>query len=415
MIDFNTFALDNGLRVVHSYDPQTAMVILNVLYDTGSRDEAPELTGIAHLFEHLMFGGSVNIPSFDRALEMAGGTNNAATSNDFTYFYDMVPAQNAETPFYLESDRMLALDFSEAPLQVQRHVVIEEFKQTCLNRPYGRTSHHLLSMLYSSHPYRWPVIGITPEHIEKVTLEDVKRWFYSHYAPNNAILSIVGNITLERAKELTEKWFGGIPAQPIAARSLPQDPWLTEEKRQVVYENVPQTLITMGYRMPAYGQRGYFATDAITDILAAGKSARLYQRLVLGSALFTSADASISGFEDSGVLLANARITRDDDASVEQAINMLKEQFVQLAEPGNVTDYELLRSKNRYEATFTIENMQMVKKALTLATAVYHGEDINDNVPRYRSLTCDDIVEAASDIFIEHAPAILITKPAPQP
>lgn len=414
MIDFETFVLENGLRVVHSHDPQTAMVVVNVLYNTGSRDEHPELTGIAHLFEHLMFGGSQNIPSFDAALEMAGGTNNAATGNDFTYFYDIVPAANAETPFWLESDRMLALAFSDKALEVQRHVVIEEFKQTCLNRPYGKMAHELLPMLYSSHPYRWPVIGAEPGHIGRVTQEDVRRWFYSHYAPNNAILSVVGNITADDTRALARKWFGSIPGREIAPRQLPDDPWPTAVRRKDVTDNVPQTMVAIGFRMDAYGSREYFAADAITDILAAGKSSRYFQRLVLNSDLFTSADASISGFEHSGFLLITGRLNADDDASVDRAIDILLAEARQLAEPGNVSEYELQRAKNRYESMFTIENMNIMYKSLNLALAEYHGEDINDNIPRYRSLTTADIASTARRLFIDHSPAILVIKPSHQ-
>lgn len=411
MIDSETFVLDNGLRVVHSHDPQTAMVVVTVLYNTGSRDEHPEQTGIAHLFEHLMFGGSQNIPSFDSAIEMAGGSDNAATSNDFTYFYDIVPAANAETPFWLESDRMLALAFSDKALEVQRHVVVEEFKQTSLNRPYGKTAHELLPMLYTSHPYRWPVIGVKPEHIEKVEQDDVRHWFHTHYAPNNAILSVVGNITLEETRSLTQKWFGPIPRREIAPRQLPDDPWLTQTRRRDVSDNVPQTLVSIAYRMDAYGLRGYFSADAITDILAAGKSSRFFQRLVLDSDLFTSADASISGFEHSGFLLLSARINSDDDAAIDRAIDMLLSEARQIAEPGNVSEYELQRAKNRYESVFTIENMNMVNKSINLALAEYHGENINENIPRYRSLTTDDIARTAHRIFIDHAPAILVIRP----
>ncbi len=413
MIESETFQLDNGLRVVYSNDPQTAMVAINVLYNTGSRDERSDLTGIAHLFEHLMFGGSVNIPSHDAELEKAGGTNNAATGADFTYFYDIVPAQNVETPFWLESDRMLALAFSDKALEVQRNVVIEEFKQTCLNRPYGKTMHNMLPLLYDRHPYRWPVIGIKPEHIAKVTQDDVRSWFYSHYAPNNAILSVVGNVSLDKVKELAHKWFGSIPRRDIPQRNLPDDPWLTEEKRVVVYDNVPQTIISIAFRMDPYGERQYFAADAITDILAAGKSSRFIQRLVLGSDLFTFADATITGYEHSGFLMVNGRVTSDTDDNIAKAIDMLLYEVRQLAEDGNVTEYELQRSKNRYESVFTFENMNIINKAFNLAMATYHNEDINDNVPRYRQLTIHDIQTAARRLFIDHAPAILVTRKNP--
>ncbi len=414
MIPYSTFTLNNGLRVVHSYDPESAMVVLNTLYDTGARDEAPTLTGIAHLFEHLMFGGSVNVPSFDRQMELAGGHNNAATGNDFTIFYEIMPAQNAEMAFYLESDRMLQLAFSQRGLEVQQHVVVEEFKEVFLNRPYGRLMHHLRPMLYKDHPYRWPVIGIKPEHVEKVTLEDVRKWFYSHYAPNNAILAVVGNITLERTRELCEKWYGSIPARQVEARKLTDDPWPTLLEREVVYDNVPQPMIAIGFRMDEYGTKGFFAADAITDILAAGQSSRFFQRLVMGTDLFTSAEASITGAVHSGMLILTALISRDDDESIEQAQDMLLAQVKQLAEEGNVSEYELERTKNRYESTFTFDNVALLNRAHNLAQALYHGEDINENVPRYRSLTLEEIASTARSLFIDHAPAIVILRPTPE-
>lgn len=411
MIPYSTFNLNNGLRVVHSYDPESAMVVLNTLYDTGARDEMPTLTGVAHLFEHLMFGGSVNVPSFDRHMELAGGRTNAATGNDFTVFYEVVPAQNAETAFYLESDRMLQLAFSQKGLEVQQHVVVEEFKEVCLNRPYGTLMHHMRPLLYKEHPYRWPVIGIDPEHVERVTLEDVRKWFYSHYAPNNATLAVVGNITLERTRELAEKWYGSIPNRHVEARKLVDDSWPTIAQREVVYDNVPQTMVAIGFRMDEYGTKGYFAADAITDILAAGQSSRFFQRLVMGTDLFTLAEASITGAEHSGFVILMGMITRDDDESIEQAQEMLLAQARQLAEEGNVSDYELERTKNRYESTFTFDNVALLSRAQNLAQAVYHGEDINDIVPRYRSLTLEDIASTAKDIFVDHAPATVIYRP----
>lgn len=411
MIHYDTFTLDNGLRVVHCHDPQTAMVVVDLLYDTGSRDESPELTGMAHLFEHLMFGGSVNVPEFDRLLEKAGGSNNAATSNDFTYFYDIVPAQNAEMAFYLESDRMLSLAFNPHSLEVQRNVVIEEFKQTTLNRPYGRSAHHLLPMLFGSHPYSWPVIGREPAHIERVAMENVKEWFYTHYAPNNAILAVVGRISLEETKRLTQKWFGDIPRRPVKERSLEDTPWLLQPVRKVVTDIVPQTALTMAWRMDAYGEPGYLEADAITDILSAGTSSRFYRRLVRGNDLITAADASIAGLEHQGMLMASVRLDRGDDTAVDEAIAIVENEVRQLAEPGNVTEYELQRTKNRHESTSTFDNMNLINLAQNLARAVYHGEDINRQEAAYRALTCEGIAATARRLFIDHAPAILITQP----
>ncbi|MCM1452372.1 MAG: insulinase family protein [Clostridium sp.] len=411
MIPFSTFTLANGLRVVHSCDPQSAMCAVVVMYDTGGRDESPELTGIAHLFEHLMFGGSAHVPDFDTQLELAGGNSNAATGSDFTIFYDQLPAQNVETALWLESDRMQALAFSDKALDVQKQVVIEEFKEVCLNRPYGRVSHALLPLIYDKHPYSWPVIGKEPEHIAKVKQDDARAWHKAHYAPNNAILCVVGNLSLERIKELSEKWFGPIPRRETPARHLSQDPWLKEERRAIIYDKAPQTDITIAYRMDAYSTKRYFAADAITDILSAGKSSRLYQQLVVGTDLFTMADASISGSEESGFLLLKGILSKEGEEAEERAIAMLKGQARALAEEGNVTPYELERTKNRYESTFTMENVGLIWRAQNLALATFHGEDINSVVPRYKAISAQDIAQTAKEIFIEHEPGIVICRP----
>lgn len=412
---YDTFVLDNGLRIVHSHNPQTAMAVLNLLYDVGARDEDPCHTGMAHLFEHLMFGGSVNVPSFDSALERAGGKNNAATSNDFTFFYDVVPAQNIETAFYLESDRMLSLAFSDKALEVQRQVVVEEFKQVCLNRPYGDLMHKLRPMLFGEHPYSWPVIGKMPEHIEQVTQDDARRWFYSHYAPNNAVMAVTGNVTRERVAELAEKWFGPIPRRDIAKRRLADTPWPAgEPMEQTIYGNVPQPMVSVAYRMAPYGADGYLAADAITDILSAGKSSRLYQRLVMGGGgLFTSADAFISGSQHSGYLMLTAMVADDSAEAIERAKAMLIAEARQLAEPGNVSGYELQRAKNRYASVFTFDNLSLVSLAQTLCQCEYNHEDINAIVPAYQALTIDDIQRTAQNVFVDHAPAIAIYRPTP--
>ena len=413
---YDTFTLDNGLRIVHSYNPQTAMAVLNLLYDVGARDEDPAHTGMAHLFEHLMFGGSVNVPSFDAALERAGGKNNAATSSDFTFFYDVVPAQNIETAFYLESDRMLSLAFSDKALEVQRQVVVEEFKQVCLNRPYGDLMHTLRPMLFGDHPYSWPVIGKIPAHIEQVTQADVRRWFYSHYAPNNAVMAITGNVTVERAAELAEKWFGPIPRREISPRRIADAPWPSgNAAEKTIRGNVPQPMVAVAYRMAPYGARGYLAADAITDVLSAGKSSRLYQRLVMGGGgLFTSADAFISGSQHSGYLMLTAMVAEDTDEAIERAKAMLIGEARQIAEPGNVTEYELERAKNRYESVFTFDNVSLVGLAQTLCQCEYNHEDVNGIVPAYRALALEDLRIAAQDVFIDHAPAIVIYRPEAQ-
>ena len=245
----NRHILDNGLRLVHSQDESTQMVALNILYNVGARDEDPEHTGFAHLFEHLMFGGSVNIPDYDMPLQLAGGENNAWTNNDITNYYLTVPRQNVETGFWLESDRMLSLDFSERSLEVQRGVVMEEFKQRCLNQPYGDIGHLLRPLAYQTHPYQWPTIGKELSHIANATLEEVKAFFFRFYAPNNAILAVTGNISFEEAVALTEKWFGSIPRREVPQRNLPQEQEQTEERRLTVERNVPLDSLFMAYHM----------------------------------------------------------------------------------------------------------------------------------------------------------------------
>ncbi len=387
------------------------MVNLTVLYDTGARDEKRSLTGMAHLFEHLMFGGSVDVPDFDSTLEAAGGSSNAYTSNDFTVFYDLLPAQNVETAFYLESDRMLSLSFSDKALQVQRDVVIEEFKQVCLNRPYGRVMHSLRRLMYPTHPYGWPVIGLTPEHIAGATQADVRDWFYARYSPGNAILAVCGNITVERTRLLSEKWFGPLEPRAVAPRCLQDDPWPVEARTEVITDNVPQTAIFMGYRMDPYGERGYFAADAITDLLSAGKSSRFFRNLVAGTGMFTKADASITGSEHSGMVIICAFPAHEGAEAEAEAIAAIQAQLTGLTCAESITGYELQRAKNRYDANFTYENMALTGLGQNLAMAEYHGEDIGAAGRVYRSLTEEDIACTARRLFVDHAPAIVICRP----
>ncbi|MBR3830658.1 MAG: insulinase family protein [Muribaculaceae bacterium] len=410
MIEYNTFTLSNGLRVVHNYDGATAMVALNVLYNVGARDESPELTGMAHLFEHLMFGGSVNVPEFDSAIENAGGMNNAWTSNDYTNFYDIVPAQNVETAFWVESDRMLSLAFSDKALEVQRHVVIEEFKQTCLNRPYGDMSHYLRAMIYKQHPYRYPVIGKEISHIEKVTQDDVREFFYSHYAPNNAVLAISGRISLDETKRLAQKWFEPIPQREIAPRKYPQEPRQTEARIQEAKGNVPQLAMVKAYRMPGYGMPDYVECDVITDLLASGRSSRFYRNLLMKTGVFTEIDASIIGSDEPGFLMLNSKLTNNDATAIAQADKLMKEEVQRIID-GDVSEYELTRTINRFESNFMFSSMGFMAKAQSLANYVMHNEDINGVVARYRSITTDDISRVAKNIFDENNCSTLIYHP----
>lgn len=410
MIAHTLFTLDNGLRVVHHHVATTAMVAVNVLYNVGARDESPSHTGLAHLFEHLMFGGSVNIPHFDREIERAGGVNNAWTSDDFTNFWDIAPAVNAETLFWLESDRMLSLAFSPESLRVQRDVVIEEFKQVCLNRPYGDLSHVLRSLLYTRHPYRVPTIGLEPAHIASVTPDMVKDFFYTHYAPNNAVLAVSGNITLGETRRLAEKWFGPIPRREIAPRAYAPEPPITSPRSAVVSGRVPQTMVVIAFPMAAYGQPGYIAADLITDILANGHASRMYRGLVMDGTLFSDADASIAGTEEPGYLMLIGRLLRNGPEAEAEALEALRRQTREICR--GVSDHELQRALNRFESNQAFSNMGYLPKATALAMAVMHGEDINETVTRYRATTVADIAATADIIFNPSSEVSVIYRPA---
>lgn len=400
MIEFIRYTLPNGLRVIHNYDPTTVMVAVDVLYNTGARGESRALTGIAHLFEHLMFGGSVNVPAFDVALENAGGENNAWTSNDFTNFFDLLPAANAETAFYLESDRMLGLSFNPESLEVQRSVVIEEFKQQCLNRPYGDLMHGLRSALYSpSHPYSWPVIGLEPDHIARVTDADVRRWFYAHYAPNNAVLAISGNLGYDEGRRLVEKWFGDIPRRDVPLRQLPAPGFPAQNVVREMRGPVPYANVVIAIPMDAYGTHDYRVADCITDLLSAGRSSRFLRNLIAGGdGSIIEADASISGAEGPGFLMMSARPSTDSPEAVEAAASALLAQLAMLGKLGDVTDHELQRTLNRFESTFALSNFDALSKAQNLAMAEMHGENINDTVELQRTVTLHDIARVAADL-----------------
>lgn len=410
MIETTRFELDNGLRFIHNYDGNTAMVAVNVLYDVGARDEDGELTGLAHLFEHLMFGGSVNIPDFDGAIERAGGKNNAWTSNDFTNFYDVVPAQNVETAFWLESDRMLSLAFSDKALEVQRSVVTEEFKQQCLNRPYGDLSHHLRRLCYTTHPYSWPVIGKTPGHIARVTQDDIRQFFFSHYAPNNAIVAVSGNITADDTHRLAGKWFGGIPRRDIVSRRYAPEPQQRAPRHAEATGRVPATDITIAYPMEGYGTKQYYCADLLTDLMANGESSVFYRELLMETGLFNSVDASILGSEEPGMLLLNMRLREEGAAQEERAIAAVTGKVTELIER-DIPQEQLTRAINRMESAMMFNNVSYLAKAQALALCEYHGEDINCMTACYRRLTAADLKEAARMIFTPERANTLIYRP----
>ena len=390
MIQVNRYTLANGLRIVHNEDDSTQMVALNLLYDVGARDEDPSHTGFAHLFEHLMFGGSLHIPDYDTPVQNAGGENNAWTNNDITNYYITLPHQNVETGFWLESDRMFSLDFSPKSLEVQRQVVIEEFKQRNLNQPYGDASHLLRELAYESHPYRWPTIGKEIAHIAQATLEEVKDFFYRFYAPNNAILAVTGHISFEETIRLAEKWFGPIPARNISPRQLPAEKPQTAVRRKTVERKVPVDAIYMAFHMSNRMHPDYYVYDMITDILSNGRSSRFIQSLVQEQKLFTSIDAYISGSLDEGLLHVTGKPV--EGVSLEQAEEAIWKELEKM-KTVPVSEQELEKVKNRYESEQIFNNINYLNVATNLAFFELTGkaEDINEEVGKYRAVTAEQI------------------------
>ena len=398
MLKINRHILANGLRLVHSQDDSTQMVALNILYNVGARDEHPEHTGFAHLFEHLMFGGSVNIPDYDAPLQLAGGENNAWTNNDITNYYLTVPRQNVEIGFWLESDRMLSLDFNERSLEVQRGVVMEEFKQRCLNQPYGDVGHLLRPLAYKEHPYQWPTIGKELSHIANATLDEVKDFFFRFYAPNNAVLAVTGNISFEEAVALTEKWFGTIPRRDVPVRRLPQEPVQTEERRLTVERNVPLDALFMAFHMCERAHPDYYAFDILSDILSNGRSSRLNQRLVQEKQLFSSIDASISGSIDAGLFHISGKPSAG--VSLEEAEAAVREEL-KILQNEAIAAQELEKVKNKFESTQIFGNINYLNVATNLAWFELNGEaeDMEREVERYRAVTAGQLQTVAQVAF----------------
>ncbi len=409
MIQVNRYTLANGLRIVHNEDDSTQMVALNLLYDVGARDEDPSHTGFAHLFEHLMFGGSLHIPDYDTPVQNAGGENNAWTNNDITNYYITLPHQNVETGFWLESDRMLSLDFSPKSLEVQRQVVIEEFKQRNLNQPYGDASHLLRELAYESHPYRWPTIGKEISHIAQATLEEVKDFFFRFYAPNNAILAVTGHISFEETVRLAEKWFGPIPARNISPRQLPAEKPQTAVRRKTVERKVPVDAIYMAFHMSNRMHPDYYVYDMITDILSNGRSSRFIQSLVQEQKLFTSIDAYISGSLDEGLLHVTGKPV--EGVSLEQAEEAIWKELEKM-KTVPVSEQELEKVKNRYESEQIFNNINYLNVATNLAFFELTGkaEDINEEVGKYRAVTAEQIQATSARCFVPENCSILYYK-----
>jgi zinc protease len=407
MVKFNRFTLDNGLRVIVHEDNTTPMAVVNILYDVGSRDENPEQTGFAHLFEHLMFGGSVNIPNYDGPLQQVGGENNAFTSNDITNYYITLPSANLETAFWLESDRMLSLAFSEESLEVQRKVVIEEFKQRYLNQPYGDVWLRLRPMVYKKHPYLWDTIGKNIEHIENAKIEDVKAFFKKHYNPQNAIMVVGGDVKLDQVKELAERWFGPIPAGEKYHRNLPEEPEQHEERRGTVSAKVPLNDVYIALQMPGRREQEFYAVELMSDILSRGNSSRMYRNLVKDKQLFSEVHAYVFGSLDKGMFVLEGKPT--EGVTVEQAEAALWAE-VELLKTQEVPADELTKVQNKTESTMIFSEMSLLDKAMNLAYYELLGdaELLNSETEKFLAVTSAQIKEEANKLFRKDNSSTLI-------
>ena len=398
MINFERFELDNGLKVIVHQDKSTPIVAFNLLYDVGARDEDPSRTGFAHLFEHLMFGGSVNISDYDEVVEKSGGQNNAFTSNDITNYYITLPKDNLEQAFRLESDRMLSLAFTPKSLEVQRQVVIEEFKQNYLNQPYGDIHLLLRPLAYKEHPYQWPTIGKEVSHIEEASMEEVKAFFYKHYAPNNAILVVAGDVEVDEIKAFSEKWFAPIERREVAVRNLPKEPRQEKARTLKVERDVPVDVIYKAFHICARTDNDFYATDLMSDILSRGNSSRLYNRLVKEQKLFSDIDAFIGGELDESLFYFAGKLApgvnmQQAEAGIDVEIEKLRLELV--------GDQELRKVKNKAESAHMFSELNVLNKAMNLATSELMGDAnlANKQIEFYEAVTAENIRAIAQDVF----------------
>jgi zinc protease len=398
MIKFERFQLDNGLRVIVHEDASTPMAIVNMLYDVGARDEDPKKTGFAHLFEHLMFGGSVNIDDFETPLQLAGGENNAFTTNDFTNYYIQLPAENIETAFWLESDRMLSLAFSEKSLEVQRKVVMEEFKEHYINKPYGDVWFRLREMVYTQHPYRWMTIGSELSHIEQARLEDVRNFFFKYYRPVNAILVVAGKVTTQQARELAEKWFGDIPPGEKYVRNLPVEPQQPEARRMEIRADVPIDALYKCYPMAGRTEQGYYVAELITEVLGGGTSSRLHEKLVKEKKLFSQIECYQTGSVDPGLVVVEGKLIKG--VPMEEADKAVEEELEKMRS-APVTEKELTKVKNKTESAIVFEDMSVMNRASSLAIYELLGDAnmMNTELGKYQAVTGIDILDTSRQIF----------------
>lgn len=396
MIKFERYTLKNGLTVILHQDPSTPMAVVNTLYDVGARDESEEKTGFAHLFEHLMFGGSVNIPDFDAPLQNAGGESNAFTSNDITNYYDIVPMVNLETALWLESDRMLSLAFTAKSLEVQRNVVIEEFKQRYLNQPYGDVWLEFRPLAYKVHPYKWATIGKEIKHIEEATMEDVKAFFNKHYHPGNAILAIGGNFEIDDVKVLVEKYYGDIPGQHKTIRQLDKEPKQTEFREKTIHRDVPADAFYFGYRMPERRDPDYYLADILSDALGREKSSFLYVELKKKRNLVSDISAYITGSLDEGLLMINGKLNQGVSfEEFEKAYFEVIEEF----KAQKISEDEMTKMINKIRTSNEFQEQGILNRVMNLCQYELLGDanGINEEFKIYQQMTSEQVQKAANE------------------
>jgi len=400
MIDFDRFTLGNGLKVLVYKDKTTPLVAVNLLYNVGARDESSDRTGFAHLFEHLMFGGSKNVPNYDTILQKAGGENNAFTNNDYTNYYITLPKQNIETAFYLESDRMLELAFSKKSLDVQRNVVSEEFRQRYLNQPYGDVSLYLRPLAYKSHPYQWSTIGKTIDHITEASLDDVKEFFFKFYAPNNAVLVVAGDVETEEIKELSDKWFGPIPKRDVPTRNLPVEKVQTEKRTLCLDRSVPSDSLYMAYHMCSRLDKDYIVTDLISDLLSNGRSSMFSIYLLQGKQLFSELDGYIQGTYHPGLFMISGKLF--PNVNFEEAESAIKIEIEKIRQ-GGFSDRELEKVKNKAISAQVFSRIGLLNIAMELAYYEWLGDPrmINHAQEAYEQVSKEDIIRVANEVFTE--------------
>lgn len=409
MIQFEKFTLSNGLKVIFHKDPTTPLAVINTLFDVGARDESPDKTGFAHLFEHLMFGGSINIEDFDAPLQNAGGESNAFTSNDITNYYNIIPAQNIETALWLESDRLLSLAFTEKSLETQRSVVIEEFKQRYLNQPYGDVWLELRPLAYTTHPYQWATIGKEIKHIEDASMEDVKSFFYKYYTPSNAIVCIAGNFELDYVKQIMEKWYGDIPSGIKPARILPLEPKQEIFREKTIESKVPSNAFYYAFKMAEKKSFEYYVTDLLSDALGRDKSSKLYISLQKELKLVTEIHCYITGSLDNGLLIIEGKIAPGEtfekiDSEIWKVLEELKNKLL--------SDSDLERIKNKISTSKEFQEQGLLNRAMNLCLYELLGDanGVNEEASLYESITAAHIHTIANEILITENCSLLKIK-----